>query len=207
MALLVLLMVIAPIIIGSPPGRGIDEVNTSYMDTQQAQSERTCLSNLDHLLYEAFKGRNKERSSKRTTDGLREKYWASIRNEMNYCLMLNRYQLQFLHQQNIRIPTSIFNRFLNFIIEFGVNEDVNGSSLQLIDEYYLLAKSVGVKPDAVTFNILLRANRICMNRGAVRGKLVSVHMNEMAECGIAADSYTIAELLAMCAKWSRSINE
>ena len=79
----------------------------------------------------------------------------------------------------------------------------DGNRLQLMDEYYLSAKHVGIQPDAVTFNILLKANRLCSN--GVRGKLVSVHLKEMMECGIPADSYTIVELLAMCAKRPRAL--
>ena len=127
---------------------------------------------------------------------------------MDQCLILH--QNYFHHQQKNqlqqnRLHTSTFNKFLNFIIEIGVNED-NGTSLQLMDEYYLSAKHVGIQPNLVTFNHLLRANRLC--QGSVRGKLVLEHLREMAECRIAPDSYTIVELLAMCTRspGSRTMN-
>ena len=156
----------------------------------------------DANLHRLFQSVSKERRSylncKQSINHLRAQYWPVIEQEMNRCLML--LQSNYHHQQNNKsIPLTIgtLNRFLNFIIDFGVKAE-HGASLQLVDEYYLLAKELGIHPNTITFNFLLKANRFC--QGGVRGKLVVVHLNEMIACGIKADSYTIIELLAMCAR-------
>ena len=150
-------------------------------------------------MQQALNERGDGRLNKQTINHLRSRFWPCLKQEMNRCLLLH--QIHFDHQQNIRLSTTTFNQFLKFIVGFRDNAgcaDINGSSLQLIDEYYLLAKQVGIHPDSETFNILLRANRVC--HGGVRGKLAVAHLNEMAEYGIPADSFTTVELLAMCAK-------
>ena len=65
-----------------------------------------------------------------------------------------------------------------------------------------LFMELAIRLDASTFNILLKGNRLCST--GIRGKLVAAHLNEMIECDIPADSYTIVELLAMCAQSPRA---
>ena len=127
---------------------------------------------------------------------VRNKFWNSIQEKMHRLLFWHG-QIYAKNAQMSRETTSIFNQFLKSIQVLDVCSD-DGIRLQLMDNYYLWAKDVGIEPDAITFNILLKANRICT--AGIRGKLVLAHLNEMIECGIAADSYTIVELLAMCAR-------
>ena len=150
-------------------------------------------------MQQAFKERGNGRGKKHEIGYLRAKLWPCIEREMNRCLLLHRMHCNSEHQtgESIRLPITTFNQFLNFVNDFEVDAE-NGSSVQLVDEYYLLAKQVGIHPNLVTFNILLRANRIC--QGSIRGKLVSVYLNDMIDYGIQADSYTIVELLSMCAR-------
>ena len=139
----------------------------------------------------------KRHHHKQWVDGIQRKYWGHIQCEVDRILVLHRNTSHHPGLRGLKAYTFTFNKFLNCIIELGVGED-NGSTLRIIDEYYLSAKRAGILPDAVTFNILLKANRMSLD--GVRGKLASVHLNEMIEYSIPADSYTIVELLAMCAR-------
>ena len=168
-----------------------------HISPSQELAKQKCNSNLHRRLRNAFTIFSERKQS---IDYLRRKLWPSIENEMNLCLILHKMH-DHHHQQNTQLSTVTFNQFLNFIIAFEVGAQ-NGTTLQLIDEYYLLAKEVGIQLSSATFNFLLKANRL--SPGGIRGKLLLVHMNEMIEYGIAADSLTIVELLSMCARSPRS---
>ena len=141
------------------------------------------------------KDQNKKKGHLYAKTLLRKKYWPFIEQEINRGLMLRSKQSK--NHTLSTLSTRVFNQFLKAIqvLEVGIDD---GSRLQLMDKYYLWAKQAGISPDAVTFNTLLKANRMCSD--GIRGGLVLVHLQEMIECGIPADSYTTVELLAMCAK-------